>query len=113
MAPLTSTSESTLVAQPDLLTYTLTNDNPTNTSLVNLSLESPRPAYTVETEISSSKTITTVRNSEEVIIASLQWRETLPDKVTLGDKASLSLNRWMKSGLLPLRCACQLEHEGK
>ena len=106
MASLTSTSEVTLIAQPDVLTYTLTYDNPTNTSLLDLSLERPRPAYIVQTEISASKTITTVKNSEETIIASLKWRESLPDKVTIGDKPSVSLNRWLKSGWLLLRCVC-------
>ncbi|KAF8517640.1 hypothetical protein JB92DRAFT_2809784 [Gautieria morchelliformis] len=103
MASLTSTSEVTLVSSPTaVLTYTLTNDNPLNTSLVDLSSEYSRPAYKVETHVSSSKTITIVRNSEEDVIASLEWRETLPDKVTIGDKPSVSLNSWMKPGLLPL-----------
>ena len=70
MAFLTST-EVTLMAQPDVLTYTLTYDNLTNTSLLDLSSERPRPAYIVQTENSDSKTITTVKNSEETIIASL------------------------------------------
>jgi Family of unknown function (DUF6593) len=104
MASLTSTSQATLVSPPTaVLTYTLTNDNPLNTSLVDFSSEYPRPAYKVETHVSSSKTITTVRNSEEDVIASLEWRESFPDKVTIGDKPSVSLNSWMKPGLLPLR----------
>ena len=111
---LTSPSEETLVAQPTkILTYTLTNDNPTNTSLIDLSSERPRPAYTVQTEITRSKTMTIVRNSEETTIATLQWRESLPDKVTVGDKPAISQNKWLKSGLLPLRCGCQHEHGGK
>ncbi|KAF8517639.1 hypothetical protein JB92DRAFT_2905321 [Gautieria morchelliformis] len=77
MASLTSTSEGTLV-----------------------STAHPRPAYKVETHDSGSKTITTVRNSEEDIIASLVERDV--PKVTIDDTPSVSLNSWMKPGLLPL-----------
>jgi Family of unknown function (DUF6593) len=108
MASLTSTSEVTLVAQPteNILTYTLTNDNPSNTSLVDLSSGSLKAAYTVQTDYTDTKTITTVRNREDEVIASLEWRNSLPDRVTIGDKPSVSINNWLKSGLLPLRYGC-------
>ena len=109
MAFFTSPSEITLVAQPSssVLTYTLTNDNPSNTTLVNFSSEYFRPAYTVQTDV-NSKTITTVKNDADTVIATLEWRESLPDKVTIGDKPPVSLTTWMKFGLLPLRYGYQL-----
>ncbi len=82
----------------DIIKLTLSPDNPVNCSLVN---DEGETLYTVITEFQPKDTITTVRNASQDVIASLQWRDHLPDKVTIGDKQPISLRDWMKRSLIP------------
>jgi len=109
-----SASETTLVA-PTTLTYMLTNDNPSSTSLLDIFTpsENDKPAYKAFTEFTGSKTVTKVTNAEGDIIASLEWREMLPDKVAIRNKPSVNLSSWMKSGLLPLSPVTFQDDEGR
>ncbi|KAF8577928.1 hypothetical protein K439DRAFT_1639308 [Ramaria rubella] len=109
---LKSTSEVTLVAPTnDMITYTLTNDNPTNTTLVDLSSSDRKVDYTVSTEFSGSKTQTRVKNVWGEAIAILEWRETLSDKLTIGNNPPKALNKWLKSGMLPLSPVSFQDHQ--
>ena len=60
----------------DNLALTLTPDNVSNTILVT---EDGGRLYTVTTEHGEKATVTQVRNSKDEVIASLEWRDVLPD----------------------------------
>jgi len=84
-------------AASEFLSLCLRNDNVSNCTL---STEDGKVLYTVYTE-HTPKTITQVRNTENEVIASLEWRETLSDRVTLGDNKPVALNNWMKKSIIP------------
>jgi len=102
-----------------MVTYTLTDDDPCNTSLVpSSSVSSPELVYAVQTEVTRAKqtsltpagggtvaSLTRVTNKVGEIIATLQWRDTLPDKVTLRDARPIAMTSWMSgtNGLGGLR----------
>ena len=81
------------------LTLTLSPDNPVNTKLLN---EDGKALYTVHTEHGKSATLTHVQNTDDEVLASLEWRDVLPDKVTLGSKAPMSLRDWLHTSLADL-----------
>ncbi|KAI0635653.1 hypothetical protein C8Q77DRAFT_1098810 [Trametes polyzona] len=79
------------------LTLTLSPDNPSNTSVLD---QNGRALYTTYTEHGKT-TVTHVRDADEHILASLEWRDVLPDKVTLGNKGPMSLRNWLHTSLIP------------
>lgn len=81
-----------------IINLTLFPDNPVNCTLTT---DDGDTLYTVITEFQPKDTITTVRNANQDVIASLQWRDNLPDRVTIGDAKSISLGGWMKRSLIP------------
>lgn len=84
-------------AANEILSLYLSNDNVSNCTL---STEDGRVLYTVYTE-HTPKTVTQVRNAENEVIASLEWRETLSDRVTLGANKPIALSDWMKKSIIP------------
>ena len=84
----------------ELVTFTLKPDNPSNCTLT---LPSGKAAYSVITEHSKKGTTTQIRNAQDEIIAYSEWRDVLPDKVTVGDKKPMSLNDWMKKSMIPFK----------
>ncbi|OSD06307.1 hypothetical protein PYCCODRAFT_919508 [Trametes coccinea BRFM310] len=87
------------MSAPIAATLTLSPDNPCNTVILN---DDGKPLYTVHTEHTKSASVTYVRNAaDEHVLASLEWRDVLPDRVTLGDKGPMSVRDWLHTSLVP------------
>ncbi|KAI0671435.1 hypothetical protein C8Q78DRAFT_973324 [Trametes maxima] len=86
------------MSTPVAVTLTLTPDNPSNAAVLD---PDGKELYVVYTEHSKSATTTHVKNADEQILASLEWRDVLPDKVTLGTKGPMSLRDWLHTSLIP------------
>lgn len=82
-------------SSPTILEFTV--DSPSNTSLTNANGE---VLYSVKTE-HSEEIVTYIRNGNEQVIASSKWRDVLPDKITIGDRAPISLNDWLHHSIIP------------
>ncbi|KAI0346072.1 hypothetical protein BDW22DRAFT_716198 [Trametopsis cervina] len=87
-------------SKADILSLTLTRDNPSNTTLVS---QEGVTLYVVVSEHTKKAMVTTVRDAHEKVVASLEWREVLPDKVVYGDKKAISMGDWMKRSLIPFK----------
>jgi len=79
-------------------TFTLEPDNVCNMSLRD---EDLKVLYTTETVFPGSKTLTHIRNGDDEIIATLEWRDILSDKVTIGTKEKITLSSWLKKSTMP------------
>lgn len=79
-------------------TFTLEPDNVCNMSLRD---EDLKVLYTTETVFPGSKTLTHIRNGDDEIIATLEWRDILSDKVTIGKKEKITLSSWLKKSTMP------------
>ncbi|KAI0661467.1 hypothetical protein C8Q70DRAFT_910873 [Cubamyces menziesii] len=84
---------------PIAAVLTLSPDNPCNTTLLN---EDGKELYHVHTEHGSATT-TFVKDADGQVLASLEWRDVLPDKVTLGQnsKGPMSIRDWLHTSLVP------------
>ena len=84
---------------PIAAVLTLSPDNPCNTTLLN---EDGKELYHVHTEHGSATT-TFVKDADGQVLASLEWRDVLPDKVTLGQnsKGPMSIPDWLHTSLVP------------
>ncbi|KAI0787947.1 hypothetical protein C8Q74DRAFT_1196903 [Fomes fomentarius] len=78
-------------------TLSLSPNNPCNTTLYDAD---EKALYTVSTE-HGKETTTYVKNADEGVLASLQWRDVVPDRVTLGKKAPVSLRDWLHTSIVP------------
>ena len=85
------------MATPVAATITLAQVNPSNTAILD---PDDKFLYTVHTTHSKA-TATHVLNADEEELASLDWRDVLPDKVTLGNRASTSLRDWLHTSPVP------------
>ncbi|KAJ3552843.1 hypothetical protein NM688_g3935 [Phlebia brevispora] len=90
----------TLLPPSDILTFTLTPDNPTNTSITNAVGET---IYTVVTDRTKKSTYTQVRDVSDEVIGSLEWRDVLADRVRVGNSKPMSLWDWMKKSPVPFK----------
>ena len=87
------------MSAPIAAVLTLSPDNPSNTTIFDAD---NKALYTVHTEHTKAATTTRVQNAEDVELAALEWREVLPDKVTLaGGKGPMSLREWLRTSLVP------------
>lgn len=82
------------------LVLTLKPDNVSNTSLVS---QHGDIVYTVVTEHTKKATTTYVRKASEEPIASLEWRDVRPDRVSIGSNKPVSLGDWMKRSAIPFK----------
>ena len=58
--------------------------------------------YRVTTDVAAKHPVTEVFDAAGARVAALEWREVLPDKVTLaGGKGPMSLREWLKTSLVP------------
>ena len=73
-------------------------DNPCNTTIYS---EDDKILYTVVTEFPGKQTLTHVRNHDEEILATLEWQDILPDRVTLRNKEQVSISSWLKKSPIP------------
>ncbi|TCD60900.1 hypothetical protein EIP91_009310 [Steccherinum ochraceum] len=88
---------STEEAASELLSLYLSSDNVSNCTL---STEDGTVLYAVYTE-HTPKTVTQVRNEHGEVIASMEWRKTLSDRVTVGANKPVALSDWMKKSVIP------------
>lgn len=71
--------------------------DPDNMKKTTISLRgSNRPLYDVDTDKSLTHTYIR-RSSDNVPLASLERREIIPDKITLGGAPAVNVNKWLKS----------------
>lgn len=89
-----------MIVPDELLSLTLTPDNPCNAHLVS---ETGQTLYTVVTDTTKKATITQVRNAKDEVIASLEWRDVLSDKVTYGDRNPVRMFEWMRRSIVPFK----------
>lgn len=83
-------------AGQDEVTATLlfTPDNPCNTTIT--SSADGGTLYRVETNIVKRSKATIVYDTQDAVVATLQWRDTLSDKVAIRDGKPMSLSSWLK-----------------
>ena len=88
-------------SEPDdeIITLIMRPNVPVNTTLAT---EDGKVYYTVFTEHGKTSK-TQVRNADDEIIALLEWRDTLPDKVTFGHNKPCSIWNWMKKSIVPFK----------
>ena len=91
---------SPLVRMADL-TLTLTPNNPCDTRIT-----SPTGdllySTTTENDKAQSKTVTWLKNANDVTIASLEWGVGASDRVTLGEARQKTMVDWLKKSSNPL-----------
>ncbi|KAI0696785.1 hypothetical protein BC835DRAFT_1414020 [Cytidiella melzeri] len=101
----------TVVDGAEVTTFTLSPDNPCNTIITRSTGDA---VYSVVTEHTTKATFTTVRDAGDEIIGSLEWREVLPDKVTIGSNRPVSLGDWLKKSKVPFKdVASFVDDEGR
>ncbi len=83
-----------------IATLTLTPDNPINTTIT---LSTGDVLYNVVTEYTRKSTFTQVRNQNDEVIGSLEWRDILADRVRIGDQKPISMWDWMKKSVVPFK----------
>ena len=83
----------------NVLTLVMKPNNPANTTLATEDGEVYYTSYTEHEKTSRTQ----VRNADDEIIASLEWRDTLPDKVTYGSSKPCSIWDWMKKSIIPFK----------
>ena len=93
-------SASTQYSASDHIVFTLTPDNPTNTSISNSAGD---VLYSVVTDRTRKATFTQVRGADDEIIGSLEWRDVLADRVRIGSDKPASLWDWMKKSPVPFK----------
>ncbi len=90
----------TVMSSEELLVLTLAPNNPSNTIITSATGD---VVYTVVTEHTKTTTTTQIRNAHEEVVASSEWRDVLPDKITIGNSKPISLGDWMKRSLVPFK----------
>lgn len=74
--------------------------NPCNTRIYG---EDGEMLYYVNTVHPKGRTITYVRNEQDDIVASLEWRELLSDKVTIAKNKPTTMGSWMSRSPIPYK----------
>ncbi|TFK88833.1 hypothetical protein K466DRAFT_645264 [Polyporus arcularius HHB13444] len=87
------------MSTPIAAVLTLTPDNPCNATVCDVD---GKALYTVYTEHGKA-TVTYVANADEEVLASLEWHDTRPDRVTLGKGSPMSLRDWMHFSPIPFK----------
>ncbi|PSR74269.1 hypothetical protein PHLCEN_2v10013 [Hermanssonia centrifuga] len=88
------------MSSEELLVLTLAPNNPSNTIITSATGD---VVYTVVTEHTKTTTTTQILNAQEEVVASSEWRDVLPDKITIGNNKPISLGDWMKRSLVPFK----------
>lgn len=84
----------------EIVTLTFTPDNPCNTIITSPNGEI---LYQVATEISKKTAITRVHDAHDQVIGTLEWREVLPDRVTVKGSRTMPISAWMKKSPIPFK----------
>jgi hypothetical protein len=78
---------------------TLNRDCPWNTTITDFNGVTQ---YDVSTSAHKSELRTVVRNHRDETIATLQWRDFLPDRIELGGR-SMMVDQWLTKSIVPLK----------
>ena len=84
----------------DAITLTFSPDNPCNTTITS---STGAVLYSVLTEFTTKSTYTQVRDTGDEVIGSLEWRDMLPDRVTIKNARPVSFSDWMKKSFMPFK----------
>lgn len=84
----------------EITNLTFRPDNPCNTTVTSATDDA---LYSVMTEITKKATYTQVRDANDEVIGSLEWREVLPDRVTIKDRMPISFSDWLKKSFVPFK----------
>ncbi|GJE96542.1 hypothetical protein PsYK624_127390 [Phanerochaete sordida] len=88
-----------MIVPDGTLVLTLAPDNVSNATLT---AEDGTVLYTVSTA-HGDKTTTSVRNASDEVLATLEWRDVLPDRVAVGGAKQISMGDWMKRSMIPFK----------
>ena len=88
------------MADPAVLTLTLTPDNPSNTKITD---PSGAVVYVAHTEHGKRASNTRIFDAAERVVASEVWSDTglSGDKITIGDRAEVSASAWLHKSKIP------------
>ena len=76
----------------------LTPDDASNATIYDASGEA---VYTVTTQLGWSASTTQAENISGEVVAMVEWRDVLPNRLTLGKKPPTSLRNWLQTSLVP------------
>ncbi|PIL29770.1 hypothetical protein GSI_07975 [Ganoderma sinense ZZ0214-1] len=79
-------------------TLTLTPDNVSNAAIYDVSGEA---LYTISTQLGWLTSTTQVKNVDGEVVAMLEWRDVLPNRLTLGKRPPTSLHDWLQTSRVP------------
>ncbi|KAM5538533.1 hypothetical protein V8D89_007866 [Ganoderma adspersum] len=82
---------------PATVTLTLAPDNVSNATIHDAS---GGALYAVSTQLGWSTSTTQVNNVHGEVVATLEWRDLLPNRLTLGKKPPISLRNWLQTSLV-------------
>lgn len=82
-----------------ILTLTLESDCPWKTAIVD---GRGCTIYDVKTAFHEDSNYTAIRNGQYEIIATLRWRDFLPDQIMFDGCDFVSLNTWLKRSKVPM-----------
>lgn len=83
---------------PATVILTLTPDNVSNATIHDTF---GGALYIVSTQLGWSTSTTQVKNVDGEVVAALEWRDILPNRLTLGKKPPTSLRSWLQTSLVP------------
>ncbi len=90
----------TVADSDEITTFTFSRDNPCNTTI---SRSPGEVVYSIVTENAPKATFTIVRDAGDEIIGSLEWRDVLSDRVTIGSNRPVPLSDWVKKSRIPFK----------
>ena len=69
----------------------------------NCTLDDPQGhiVYDVRTVAKTDTNYTFIRDASDKVLATLRWREVLPDMIMLAEGHFMSVNTWLKRSLVP------------
>jgi len=89
-----------MASESELLTLTLTPDNPCNTKITDAG---GAVVYVVYTEHGKHASTTRIFDAAERVVASVTWNDLgiAGDKVALGDGAPMDIGKWLHKSMIP------------
>jgi hypothetical protein len=65
--------------------------------------------YDVKTAIKTETNYTFIRDGSDQVIATLKWRDVLPDMIMITEGQFMSVNSWLKKSLMPFNLRVSVE----
>ena len=82
------------------ITLVFSCDNPSNTT-IHRDNAAQTLLYTAKTILEGKKTVTVIYNHHNVVLARLEWHESMSDIVQLGDTKPRRMTSWMRPSVIP------------